>query len=231
MQTAQKEQEARLAHYWACRYQWAARIRNDIDLEDLQQAAFLGIIQARKAYKDEKGGYVTLAGYYARNEIRDLLGIKNGKLPPLLESLDKPLNDETEDTMLDMLPDDTIPEADAGILEEEKRQTVRDAVNRLKEEQRAAIDCRFFKGLSYQQTAQEANIQPSRLSSVLSSATRILRRDRRLQSLIDHSTRYNLHVGLTRFNTTMTSAVEELAIVRERLENMLSQAVEQAKDN
>lgn len=231
MQSAQKEQYAKLAHYWACRYSWAAQIRNDIDLEDLQQAALLGIIQARKAYQEDKGGFVTLAGFYARNEIRDLLGIRNGKLPPVLESLDEPLNDETEDTRLDLIADDSIPDADAGLLEAERRQAVRDAVYRLKEDQRAAIDCRFFQGMTHKQTAEAANIPPSRLGSVLHSAQLNLRRDRHLRALIDNSTHYMLHVGVTRFNTTMTSAVEELVITRERLENLIIKRVEEAKDN
>ena len=231
MQSAQKEQNVKLAHYWACRYSWAAQIRNDIDLEDLQQAALLGIIQARNAYQDEKGGFVTLAGYYARNEIRDLLGIRNGKLPPVLESLDEPLNDETEDTRLDLIADDSIPDADAGLLEAERRQAVRDAVCRLKEDQQAVIDCRFFQGMTHKQTAEAANIPPSRLGSVLHSAQLNLRRDRRLRALIDDSTHFMLHVGLTRFNTTMTSAVEELVITRERLENLIIKRLEEAKDN
>ena len=231
MQSAQKEQNVKLAHYWACRYSWAAQIRNDIDLEDLQQAALLGIIQARNAYQDEKGGFVTLAGYYARNEIRDLLGIRNGKLPPVLESLDEPLNDETEDTRLDLIADDSIPDADAGLLEAEKRQAVRDAVNRLKKDQRAVIDCRFFQGMTHKQTAEAAKIPPSRLGSVLRSAQTNLRRDRLLRALLDDCTQYMLHVGIARFNTTMTSAVEELVIRRERLENLALERLEEDKNH
>ena len=64
-------------------------MRYDVDMEDLQQAAFLGVMQARKAYDPEKAPFGTYVGYYARNEIRALLGIRNGKMPPFLKSLDK----------------------------------------------------------------------------------------------------------------------------------------------
>lgn len=209
----------RLASYWAGRYSWILERRNDLDREDLQQAAFLGILEARKAYKEERGGEVTLAGFYARKEIRALLGIRNGKLPPTLESLDEPLNEETDDTRLDLLADETLPEADAALLEEEKRQTVRDAVERLKPDQRAVVKLRFFQGKTYQQTADEMNVTRDRVTTIFQNARRNLRRDRYLKALaeVNRSTPYLLGVGVTRFNSTFTSAVEELVLLRERL--------------
>ena len=209
----------RLASYWAGRYSWILERRNDLDREDLQQAAFLGILEARKAYKEERGGEVTLAGFYARKEIRALLGIRNGKLPPTLESLDEPLNEETDDTRLDLLADETLPEADAALLEEEKRQTVRDAVNRLQEDQKAVVSMHFFQGKTYQQTADEMNVTRDRVTTIFQNARRNLRRDRYLKALaeVNRSTPYLLGVGVTRFNSTFTSAVEELVLLRERL--------------
>ena len=209
----------RLASYWAGRYSWILERRNDLDREDLQQAAFLGILEARKAYKEERGGETTLAGFYARKEIRALLGIKNGKLPPAMESLDEPLDDETDTTRLDLLADETLPEADAGLLEEEKRQTVRDAVDRLKPDQRAVVKLRYFQGMTYKQAASEMDITPERAASIWDNARQHLRRDRFLKALaeVNRSTPYLLGVGVTRFNSTFTSAVEELVLLRERL--------------
>lgn len=210
---------ARLASYWAGRYSWAIERRNDIDREDLQQAAYLGILQARKAYKEERGGEVTLAGFYARKEIRALLGIRDGKLPPILESLDEPLNDETDDTRLDLIADETLPEADAALLEEEKRQTVRDAVDRLEADQRDVVSLRFFVGMTYPQTAAEMGITPDKAARIWGNARRSLRKNKYLKALADvnRSTPYLMRVGVTRFNSTMTSAVEELVLLRERL--------------
>ena len=223
----------RLASYWAGRYSWILERRNDLDREDLQQAAFLGILEARKAYKEERGGEVTLAGFYARKEIRALLGIRNGKLPPALESLDEPLNEETDDTRLDLLADESLPEIDAGLLEEEKRQTVRDAVNRLQEDQKAVVSMHFFEGKTYQQTADEMNVTRDRVTTIFQNARRNLRRDRYLKALaeVNRSTPYLLGVGVTRFNSTFTSAVEELVLLRERLLNKVLQAQDTQEDN
>lgn len=209
----------KLASYWAGRYSWILERRNDLDREDLQQAAFLGILEARKAYKEERGGETTLAGFYARKEIRALLGIRNGKIPPALESLDEPLNDETEDTRLDLLADETLPEIDAALLEEEKRQTVRDAVDRLKPDQKAVVKLRFFQGMTYKQAAAEMDVTPERAASIWDNARLHLSRDRYLKAVAEMNRRtpYLMQVGVTRFNSTFTSAVEELVLLRERL--------------
>lgn len=223
----------KIASYWAGRYSWAIERRSDLDRDDLQQAAYLGILQAQKAYKEERGGLVTLAGFYARKEIRALLGIKNGKLPPALESLDEPLNDETDETRLDLLADETIPEADAALLEEEKRQTVRDAVSGLADDQRAVVTLRFFEGMTYPQTAAEMDITPIRAVAIWANTRRNLSRNRFLKALaeVNRSTPYLLGVGVTRFNSTFTSAVEELVFLRERLLKQALQAQDTQEDN
>ena len=223
----------KLASYWAGRYSWILERRNDLDREDLQQAAFLGILKARKAYKEERGGEVTLAGFYARKEIRALLGIRNGKLPPALESLDEPLNEETDDTRLDLLVDETIPDVDAALLEEEKRQTVRDAVERLKPDQKAVVNLRFFQGMTYKQAAAEMDVTPERAASIWDNARLRLSRDRYLKAVaeVNRSTPYLMGVGVTRFNSTFTSAVEELVLMRERLLQKLLDVQDTHEDN
>ena len=223
----------KLAIYWAGRYSWILERRNDLDREDLQQAAYLGILQARKAYKEERGGEVTLAGFYARKEIRALLGIRDGKLPPILESLDEPLNDETDDTRLDLLADESLPEIDAALLEEEKRQTVRDAVDRLKPDQKAVVNMRFFQGKTYKEAAAEMDVTPERAASIWDNARLHLSRDRYLKAVaeVNRSTPYLLGVGVTRFNSTFTSAVEELVLLRERLLYKALQGQDVQEDN
>lgn len=232
MHKAQKEQDAKMAHYWACRYYWAVEQRNDIDLEDLQQAAFLGILQAREAYDPDKATFETYAGFYARNEIRALLGIRHGKIPPFLASLDEPLNDDTEDTLLDMVADESIPDPDDALIAEDLRHTVRAAVNRLQEDQREVISLRFFDGLTYQETASQMHIPQMKAKQIYNNAQRNLRRDRYLRALVEvnRKTDYMRHVGVTQFNSTMTSAVEDIVMWRERMINKLLSAIDKGKD-
>ena len=228
----QNEQYEKMAHYWACRYRWAAEQRNDVDMEDLQQAAFLGVMQARKAYDPEKASFGTYVGYYARNEIRALLGIRNGKMPPFLKSLDEPLNDETDDTLLDMVADESIPDPDEALIDADRRQTVRDAVNRLQEDQRTVVSLHFFESKTYQQAADEMNIPRDRVTQIFANARRNLRRDRYLRALVEvnKKTNYMHHVGVIQFNTTMSSAVEDIVMWRERMINKLLGVLDKEKE-
>ena len=210
---------AKIAKYWAGKYSWILERRNDIDMDDLRQAAMLGILEAQKAFKEEKGGLVVLAGYYARNEIRALIGIRCGNLDPLVTSLDEPIDEESEETRLDLIADESIPEADAGLLEAERRQTVRDAVDRLKADQKAVVRMRFFQGMTYKETAAEIGVTPERAASIWHNARRNLSRDRYLKAVaeVNHRTSYMLGVGVKRFNSTFNSAVEEIVMHREAL--------------
>lgn len=228
----QQEEDAKMAHYWACRYYWAAEKRNDIDLDDLRQAAYLGIMRARKAYDPEKATFGTYAGFYARYEIRALLGIRDRKMPPFLLSLDEPLNDETEDTRLDMIADESIPDPDDALIAEDLRQTVRDAVNRLQADQRSVVSLHFFEGKTYQQAANEMNLSHDRVKTIFQNARRNLRRDRYLKALaeVNKKTDYMRRVGVAQFNTTMTSAVEDIVMWRERMINKLLSAIDKGKD-
>ena len=223
----------KLAGYWAKKYTWALTRRNDLDIEDLQQAACLGILQSRSAYKEERGGEVMLAGYYAQKEIRALLGISNGKLPPVIESLDKPINEETDETQLDLLADESLPETDAGLLEAEKRQIVRDAVGRLQEDQQHVVRLAYYSGMTYQQAADEMGSTKDKVEMLMHKARRNLRKDRYLKALVEvnQNTPYLMKVGVTRFNSTFTSATEEIVILRERLLQKALYAQDANNDN
>lgn len=232
MYITQEEQDAKLAQYWAGRYSWAIRKRSDIDLNDLHQAAFLGIMQARKTFDQEKASFVTYASFYARNEIRALLGIRSGKMPPSLLSLDAPLSEDTEDTLLDVVADESIPDPDDALIADDFRQTVRAAVNRLAEDQKAVVSFRFYDGLTYNQTAAEMHLMPVKVVQIYHNAERNLRRDRYLRALadVDRQTRFMHHVGVTQFNTTMTSAVEQIVIWRESKLNKLLKRIEKEEE-
>ena len=125
-----------------------------------------------------------------------------------------------------------LSQIEAALLEEEKRQTVRDAVDRLQEDQREVVRLRYFSGMTYQQTADEMNITRDRVATIFQNARRNLRRDRYLKALaeVNRRTPYLLGVGVTRFNSTFTSAVEELVLLRERLLYKALQAQEVSEE-
>lgn len=206
------------AQYWANRYAWAIQKRPDLDPEDLLQAAFLGIIRAKKHYKPDKGKFSTYSVFFIRHEIRDLIGIRDGKdLPPEVISLDEPIDPEGDITRLEMISDDTIPDPDEKLIAEDRKRAVHDAVDRLEADQREVVTIHYFKGKTAPEAAVEMHISPLRVRLLLDKAKIRLRRDYILRKLCD----MNMHrpcmrsVGVTRFNSTFTSAVEEAVLWRE----------------
>jgi len=68
-------------------------------------------------------------------------------------------------------PGDAVPSPEAAVLSDERRAELLDAVNGLREEERLVIGCRFFLGLSEEETAQALDL---RLGTVKSRQSRAL---------------------------------------------------------
>ena len=203
--------DERWAQYWVNRYRWALAGRGDIDEGDLLQAAMIGMWEAEKAYKPELGSFPTYSAFWIRREIRLALGMKNGEFPLSEVHLDEPLAADSEETRLDMLADDALPDIDERLLQEERRQTIRDAVDRLQNPQwRDCVKKLYFDGKTAKQVAEEMNYPTTRrVKTNWENARRWLRRDETLKALRSLRHNYHIRVGVARFNTTHTSAVEE----------------------
>lgn len=207
--------DERWAWYWVNKYRWALDQRGDIDQDDLFQAAMIGGYEAEKSYKPEMGEMSTYSAYWIRHEIRRAIGIKNnGDLPPVEIRLDEPLTDDADETRLDMLADDSIPDTDSRLLLEERQRIVREAVERLQQqERRDVVKKLYFEDKPAKQVAAEMGYSDSsRVFKVWDNARRWLRRDKLLKELCGLRHDYHIHVGIQRFNTTQTSAVEAAVI-------------------
>lgn len=218
--------------YWANRYRWAAEHRNDIDLEDLYQAAYVGAYIAKQKYTPDKGKFSTFSAFYIRNEIRSLLGIKNGKIPPFTISLDEPVNKEDgEETRLDLLEDETTPDKVESMYQIEKQKGVRAAIKRLPDQQRQAMTLFYLQGKGLQEISRAMGLSVRRLVYVMERARLAMRKDRLLRELVEIEPPYYLHVGIKRFQSTGISAVEQAFFIlekeRAKLERMISATQEQ----
>ena len=209
------------AAYWARRYSWALKGRPFLDLEDLQQSAALGAWIAKQTYKEECGSWKTYSSYFIQNEIRALIGIKQQRLPALTLSLDAPLapdGDENDGTILDTIPDTSVPDTEEVILQDEVRDTVRDAVERLQDAlQRQVIQIHRFDGKSISETAQALEITETDVRRLDRQARfQHLARDRRIYALItmEDLTPYYRRTGVNTFFTTRTSTTEGAALWR-----------------
>jgi RNA polymerase sigma factor (sigma-70 family) len=70
-------------------------------------------------------------------------------------------------------PGDAVPSPEAALLDDERRAELVAAVNELREEERDVIACRFFLGLSEDETAQTLDVK---LGTVKSRTARALER-------------------------------------------------------
>ena len=60
---------------------------------------------------------------------------------------------------------DAAPSPEAAVLEEDERRVLLDAINRLREEDRLVIGCRFFLELSERETAEALGVRPGTVKS------------------------------------------------------------------
>lgn len=184
----------RWVSYWANKYRW---IRSSyIDEDDIKQAVRMGIWRAQKGYDPSKGSWAWYSSYFIRHEIKALIG----RPEPFVESLDAPVSFDTDTTLHELVADDSIPENDAEIILDEKRQRVRDAVDQLPEQERDLVKLRYFEDMTQAETAAEMEIPVERVSRIFEKARRRLRRE--LRDLSYH------HIGVRAYMRTRISAVE-----------------------
>lgn len=133
-------------------------------------------------------------------------------------SLDRPLFNEQETTRGDLLKDESLPEADEGLLRGEIVRTERERVDALEDGRGREIVRRSrLDGEALGQVAQDMGITFQQAARLRGKAEKALRKDRYLRALtdIDERTRYHAHKGASAFQCDHTSVVEAAVIWRE----------------
>ena len=201
--------------------QYAALVEESgaYDMEDLLQAAALGLLEAQKTYNPEKG-CTFLSWSYApiRYAMLELLGYrdKNRTIPPAaLIPLDAKISEDSEDTLLDSIPDLSRP-FDECICEKEAQEEtaaeVRAAVARMKSDrQREVIRRVYLEEQKREQAAAEMGITTKAVYALDRDGRSCLRKDRELRNYVMPF----FTVGLQRFQSSWTSSVEMAVFWRE----------------
>ena len=206
---------------WAARrYSGACKNDNAVDVEDLIQAGFMGLVDAQATYDETKGGWVKWALWFIEREINAALGRRDGhwvKAHAGTLSLDAPLSEDSDETGLDGLADDTLPPVDDNLVLSDDCRLVRECVSDLADDrQREVVERWQLGGETQAAVAESLSISPQRVNQIWCKARKALARDRRLRQLtaLDDMTPYYQHVGINRFRTTLTSATERAALWR-----------------
>lgn len=214
------EQNRGLVYTIARRYLGACEHDPAIDIDDLMQTGFIGLMQAATSHDESKGSFANWAAYYIRQEIRLMLSLHR-KLPrvQMLElSLDAPLTEGEEPTLGDTVAADMDIEAD--VQRKELVQAVRAAVDRLPEEQRSLVRQCDLQGRSIREVALACGTDLTVAQNTRKKAQKALFLDRNLRALttereLDRTTNWHRHVGAANYRSTWVSSTEALVFQRE----------------
>ena len=192
------EQNKGLLVMMAQRYANMCALDRAVSMEDLVQTGFIGLIKAAKSYDPGAGkSWAGWACWHIQMEFNSALGLRHGHITRAhtgAVTLDKPLSGDEGDgvTTGDMLADESLPDADAAILQDELQRDVRAAVSRLRSErQRRVVQLCKLEGLSYRQVAQRMGVSIDQAYQLFFRASGNLSRDpelrkrARLEALVD----------------------------------------------
>lgn len=189
-----------------------------VDFDDLMQAAFLAVERTASAYREGEGSFTTVMGYYIKSECAALLGLRGRKRTEIYESVSAstPLGEDTNTTIMDTIPDDSLPEHSEGMEREAVRQEVQAAIARLPGDQAAIVRGYYLDGQSCPVLAAQAGMTRGQVDRIRLRGHRGLRRDKRLQELMDEYDELDAvcfrHRGVAAFQRTWMSSTEAAAL-------------------
>lgn len=224
----------RLSELWDNVEKFARREANKrpdtpaVSREDLYQSGYLALSEAVESY-DPAGG-MSFIGWYALhlksafNEACNYRSERQRRDPMhQVDSLNRPLDDEDGGDLFDIVADPNglqgLQEAEERIWQEELSAALEKALAALPEDENDIIRRRYYRGQTTAQVARETGKTAYEVQRDERRGLATLRRpSASLRAFIEENTPYYLHVGATRFNTTRTSAVEEIVFRREGME-------------
>lgn len=210
-----------LLRRWANHY--APACSSVVDIDDLTQVGFLGLVRASETYQEERAAWSTWASLYIRTAMQEALGRRRNR--PSVLSLDQPVAEDADITLMDTVADESAPDAEDLVLRDDLARSVRAAVDALEDEAvRLAIQRVYFDGLTQTQLAEERNVSPSVCRRWIEKGKKQLARDRRIRIYLDDLTRFHAHKGVAAFNRDWTSTVEAAVLWREKMREKLTGA-------
>lgn len=175
------EQVRRFARDRAFRWHRATGGRGGVTLDDLEQEAFIALLEALEGWDEKAGKFLTWYDLRLKSAFTAATAqrTQRDRLDPLESalSLDTPLLDGEDDlfTLADVVADPRAEQDMENLEEIERQESVRRVVNSLQTEQRQVILLRYFYGLTREQTAQRLHLTRTRAAAIEAKALRLLR--------------------------------------------------------
>ncbi len=154
-------------------YRWV-RALNGVTIDDLQQCAFLALVEAVESWDKDRGAFLTWFNFKLQTAFTEAAGLRTerDKRDPLrmAVSLDTPLTDDEGNTLADVVPDPAAELAVEAVVEldfqQRRRKALERALARLPEAQRAAVVGKCCYGRRVDVRAYNAGLRALRHPSI-----------------------------------------------------------------
>lgn len=156
-----------------------------VDFEDLLQAGAIGAWRAQNTFDETQGSWANWAALHMTQEMQDCCMVCGNKKDPCLHaaSLDAPLpGDDEGRTLCDTL-DAGEPDPLEDIDREQVARIVREAVDKLRDDRRRAVQLVDLEGMTQGQAAELLGLSEGQVAQKRQVAFEYLRRDKNLLSL------------------------------------------------
>ncbi len=217
------EQVYKFAYLMAAKRARASEGLGIVTVEDLRQCGYIALVDAVKSYPAQGDvKFITVYTNHLRNAFRSAIGFQtNAALKAM--SLDTPIGGEDftlGDTIQD--PTDDYQTVDERIHQEQLHKALEVALEVLPEVQCDTLRHRYYRDHTLKETAEAMGVMQETARQRECKAIRGIRKNPAvmdsLKDFIETNTPYYLRVGVSRFQSTHSSAVEEIVLLRERMQ-------------
>jgi RNA polymerase sigma factor (sigma-70 family) len=176
------KQVERLIAVMARKYARMDKIPAFVDIEDFKQCGYFAMLKAIETYKAESGfKFTTCLNYAMKNAVRDMLGLQSGRgtISRLTVSLNKPVGEEEDTELQDLIPDDSIKIGE-DLEREEIERVLQEEIKKLSSEQAYVVVQHWYKNRSYQNIADVLGMSYVDVKRIARRALQKMGRSRRL---------------------------------------------------
>ena len=227
-----------------CRYAYV-QDRSGVDLEDLIQSGFLGLVAAVNHFDPERGSFLSCLAYHLKRLFNNACGVgwERVENDPIHSacSLDAPIDEGDPDgaTFGDLLPAavDTAGDVEERVYMEQLHQAIEKLLSRLSPTAADVIRATYFDGEPLEHIAERYGTTAKRIASRRDGYMYQLRAHSRrtpegaaLRRLLDENTNFFYHVGVQSFHSNHESAPEHLTILRDQLAHKYTRQKLSGKD-
>ncbi len=211
----------------------ASRGAAPVEVEDLIQSGFIAMVEALPRHDPERGSFTTFFRFYIRKAFHSAIG-RSEKHDPLNNyiPLDAPVNDDEPEgaTRLEYIPDprDYYSGIDESIFLEQLHKALETALNAIPAKEAAALRAEYWQGKKQVEIAEEMGCSDEWVRQLRNGGLRHIRNSSaqaQLERFLDMETPFYKNVSVEHFTRTHTSAVEAVAIWREKRRLELGESI------